>query len=102
MRIAVMGSGGVGGYFGARLARAGLDVTFIARGEHLAAMRAQGLEVRSALGGFRLEPVKATSDPAVIDPVDIVLFAVKAWDTEEAARAVVPLAGPQTAVISIQ
>ena len=92
MRIAIMGSGGVGGYFGARLARAGCDVTFIARGAHLEAMRKDGLRVESQLGNIHIEAPQATSDPASIGTVDLVLFGVKLWDTETAANAMLPLA----------
>lgn len=102
MRIAIMGSGGVGGYFGARLARAGCDVTFIARGAHLEAMQKSGLLVESKAGNIHIESPKVTSDPASIGKVDLVLFGVKLWDTEAAARAIVPLVGPQTAVVSFQ
>jgi 2-dehydropantoate 2-reductase len=102
MRIAIMGSGGVGGYFGARLAQAGAEVHFIARGAHLKAMREQGLRVESPLGDAHLKDVRATDDPAAIGPVDIVLFSVKLWDTETAARLIAPLVGPETAVISFQ
>ena len=86
MRIAIMGAGGVGGYFGARLAQAGNDVAFIARGRHLAAMRERGLAVRSALGDLTIERPAVTDDPASLAPVDVVLFAVKLWDTESAAK----------------
>ncbi|HEX2170933.1 MAG TPA: 2-dehydropantoate 2-reductase [Dehalococcoidia bacterium] len=102
MRLAVMGAGGVGGYFGARLAQAGEDVTFIARGAHLAAMRESGLRVTSALGDCTITPAQATDDPAAIGPVDYVLFSVKMYDTESAAEAIRPLIGPDTAVISLQ
>lgn len=102
MRIAIMGSGGVGGYFGARLARAGFDVTFIARGAHLEAMQHNGLLVESKLGDIRIEKPQTTGDPASIGEVDLVLFGVKLWDTESAARAIVPLVGPQTGVVSFQ
>lgn len=102
MRIAIMGSGGVGGYFGARLAAAGADVSFVARGAHLAAMCADGLRIRSAAGDLRLQPVLATDDTSTIGPVDFVLFAVKLWDTESAAAACRPLLGAQTAVIPFQ
>lgn len=102
MRIAVMGSGGVGGYFGARLAKGGADVTFIARGAHLAAMREQGLTVESAHEPLRLPTVNATDDPGTIGPVDVVLFCVKLWDTESAARSLVPIMRPGAAVISFQ
>ena len=97
-----MGSGGVGGYFGLRLAKGGADVHFVARGAHLAAMRAHGLTVESAHEPLRLEPVEVTDDPATIGPVDVVLFGVKLWDTEPAARAILPLIGLDTAVISFQ
>jgi 2-dehydropantoate 2-reductase len=103
MKIAVMGSGGVGGFYGGRLAHAGCEVTFIARGAHLAAMRASGLTLESeAHGAIELSRINATDDPASIGVVDLVLIAVKLWDTEDAARAVRPLVGPQTAVLSLQ
>src|SRR5205823_12860441 len=86
MRIAIMGSGAVGGYFGARLAAGGSDVTFLARGAHLAAMRERGLTVESPLGDIRLAQVKAGDNPQAIGPVDLVIVAVKLWDTEQAAR----------------
>ena len=82
MKIAVMAAGGVGGYFGARLAAAGEDVHFIARGAHLAALRDKGLTLNSANGDLHLQPISATDDPAQIGPVDIVIFAVKQYDTE--------------------
>lgn len=81
MRIAVMGTGGVGGYFGARLARGGHDVAFVARGRQLDALRARGLRVRSPLGDVHLPEVEASDDPRSLDPVDLVLFGVKLWDT---------------------
>ncbi|MCZ7596962.1 MAG: 2-dehydropantoate 2-reductase [Gammaproteobacteria bacterium] len=99
--FAIMGSGGVGGYFGARLARAGYPVTMIARGEHLAAMRRHGLSIEGPDESFT-EKVRATDDPADVGPVDYVLFSVKLWDTEQAARACRPLIGPDTAVVSLQ
>ncbi len=102
MRIAIMGTGGLGGYFGARLAASGNDVTFIARGKHLAAIRERGLAVRSALGDVLVHPANATDVVADIGPVDIVIFAVKLWDTESAAGALAPLVGPQTLVVSFQ
>ncbi|MEO8003746.1 MAG: 2-dehydropantoate 2-reductase [Betaproteobacteria bacterium] len=102
MRIAIMGSGGVGGYFGAKLARAGCDVTFIARGAHLEAMRKNGLLVESKAGNIQIDTPQVTSDPASIGKVDLVLFGVKLWDTETAAKAIVPLVGPQTGVVSFQ
>lgn len=102
MKIAVMGAGGVGGYFGARLALAGEEVSLIARGAHLAAIRERGLRLLSELGDATVEPARATDDPAEIGPVDIVLFCVKLWDTEPAAAAARPLIGEGTAVISLQ
>jgi 2-dehydropantoate 2-reductase len=102
MKIAIMGSGGVGGYFGARLAAAGEDVTFIARGAHLEAIRGGGLKVASERGDLHIVDAKATDDPAEVGPVDIVLFAVKLWDTENAATAIRPLIGAETAAISLQ
>jgi 2-dehydropantoate 2-reductase len=102
MRIAVIGAGGVGGPFGAALAKAGSDVTFVARGAHLAAMRARGLTVLSPRGDIHLDPVQATDDPAGIGPVDYVLFCVKLWDVESAGAAIRPLVGSETAVIPLQ
>ena len=102
MKIAVMGSGGVGGYFGAKLAAAGGQVTFIARGAHLAAIRQNGLRVRSPLGELLIEQPAVTEDPREIGPVDLVLFGVKLWDTEAAAEAIRPLIGSDTGVISLQ
>jgi 2-dehydropantoate 2-reductase len=102
MKIAVIGSGGVGGYFGGRLAAAGNDVTFVARGAHLQAMKSNGLKVLSALGDFHLNKVKCTDDTATIGPVDIVMIAVKLWSTEDAVAAAKPLIGPDTAVVSFQ
>ena len=102
MRIAVMAAGAVGGYFGARMAAAGHDVFFIARGANLAAMQANGLKLESVNGDLHLPKVNATDDPASVGPVDIVLFAVKLWDTEQAATATLPLVGPHTRVITLQ
>jgi 2-dehydropantoate 2-reductase len=102
MRIAVMGPGGVGGYLGARLAAAGQDVTFIARGAHLAAIREHGLALRSALGDVLIRPAQASDDPAAAGPVDLVIFAVKLYDTESAAEATRSLIGPQTGVVTFQ
>jgi len=101
MKIAIMGSGGIGGYYGARLQQGGADVTFIARGAHLAAMQQNGL----ALEGDRavhLPKVKATDDPATIGKVDMVIFSVKLRDTETAARQLLPVIGPDTGIISLQ
>jgi 2-dehydropantoate 2-reductase len=94
MRIAIMGSGGVGGYVGGRLAASGQDVTFIARGAHLAALQEQGLRIESARGDVTVQPAQATDDPAAVGPVDLVIFAVKLYDTEQAAAATRPRIGP--------
>ncbi|MBV9558423.1 MAG: 2-dehydropantoate 2-reductase [Pseudolabrys sp.] len=102
MRIAVMAAGGVGGYFGARLAADGHDVFFIARGTHLAALRKDGIKIESVNGDLHLPKINATDKPAEVGPVDIVLFAVKLWSTEEAAEATKPLIGPNTRVITLQ
>ncbi len=96
MRIAVMAAGAVGGYFGARMQAAGHEVFFIARGAHLAALRENGLTLESAHGDLHLPKVNATDKPAEVGPVDIVLFAVKLWDTESAAEQALPLIGPAT------
>jgi 2-dehydropantoate 2-reductase len=97
-----MGSGGTGGYFGGLLVRAGEDVTFIARGANLAALRAKGLTVNSRLVGDFTVPVQATDDPQSVGPVDLVLFCVKAYDTDAAAEAVRALVGPGTTVLPLQ
>ncbi len=103
MKIAVMGSGGVGGFFGGRLANAGYDVSFIARGKHLAAMREHGLTIENPpQDNIHVANVRATDDPASIGPVDLVIVAVKLWDTEAAAKQIRPLVGPHTAVLSLQ
>lgn len=102
MRIAVMAAGAVGGYFGARMAAAGHDVAFIARGAHRDAIRANGLFVESPLGDLHLKDVSATDDPHAVGPVDVVLFAVKLWDTEAAAEQMRPMVGPGTRVITLQ
>jgi 2-dehydropantoate 2-reductase len=102
MKILVMGAGAVGGYFGARLAAAGSDVTFVARGPHLAAIRDEGLRVESPLGNIHVKPAKVTDDPATAGVVDVVLFAVKLWDTEKAAQSIRPVVRTGTAVISFQ
>lgn len=101
MRIAILGAGGVGGYYGGLLARDGQDVAFLARGAHLAALREQGLQVESVHGDFRVHPVEATGDPAEIGPVDLVLVAVKTYDLETAAEAAGPLVGAETAVLPL-
>jgi 2-dehydropantoate 2-reductase len=102
MRIAVVGAGGVGGGFGAALAKAGADVTFIARGAHLAAMKAKGLRIEGGRGETHLVPTQATDDPASVGPVDIVLFCVKLWDVESAGKRIKPLVGADTAVVPLQ
>lgn len=102
MKFAMLGSGGVGGYFGARLAAAGHEVTFIARGEHLAAIQAGGIHLESGLGNADIDPANATGDTADAGQVDCVIIAVKLWDTEAAGRAALPMLGPQTTVISLQ
>jgi len=102
MRIAIIGAGGVGGAFGAALAKAGADVTFLARGAHLAAMRSRGLRVLGPRGDIHLAPTQATDNAGEIGPVDLVLFCVKLWDVESAGTAIRPLIGPQTAVIPLQ
>ncbi len=102
MKIAVMGAGGVGGYFGARLAAAGETVGFVARGAHLDAMRRDGLRVLSPLGDVHLDPVRASDEAAEIGPVDVVIFAVKLWDTEAGALACRPLLAEGSVVISFQ
>ena len=102
MRIAIMGSGGVGGYYGGLLAKAGQELTFIARGAQLQAIRDKGLHVKSVHGDFTVSPVKATDRPGEIGAVDLVLVATKTYHTEEAAQAIKPLIGDNTVVISLQ
>src|SRR5438552_4016514 len=103
MKIAMMGSGGVGGFFGGRLAHAGYDVSFIARGAHLAALRERGLIIESeAHGDIRIPKVRATDDPASLGTVDLVILSVKLWDTESAILQLKPLLGPGTGVLSLQ
>ena len=103
MRIAIMAAGAVGGYFGARMQAAGHDVFYIARGTHLDAIRKNGLTIESTHhGDLHLPKVNATDKPAEVGPVDIVLFAVKLWDTESAAEQALPLFGPKTRLVSLQ
>ena len=102
MRIVVMGTGGIGGYFGARLAQGGSEVTFIARGAHLQAIRENGLRVASALGDLHLSNPKVSENPAEAGPADLVLLGVKLWDTEAAARALKPLTDAGAAIVSFQ
>jgi 2-dehydropantoate 2-reductase len=102
MKILIMGTGGVGGYYGGLLAQAGNDVTFIARGAHLYAIRHAGLKVHSVHGDFTVSPANATDEPINVGPVDLILFCVKAYSTEEAAQAIRPAVGLHTAVLSLQ
>ena len=102
MRIAVFGTGGVGGYFGGRLARAGEDVTFIARSEHLRAIKASGLRVDSTDGDFVIYPAQATDDVSEVGEVDLVILGVKAWQAPEAARALRPVVGAHSTVLPLQ
>jgi 2-dehydropantoate 2-reductase len=102
MKIAILGSGAVGGYYGARLARAGHDVTFIARGAHLAAIRERGLQIRSAALGDFIARGRAEEDPSKVGPVDLVLFAVKTYDNATALPLLAPMLGDTTAVLTVQ
>src|ERR1041384_6003687 len=102
MRIAIIGAGGVGGYFGARLQQAGADVHFVARGAHLAAMRRDGLRVESPLGDIHFPHVNVTETPADIGQADMVWLSVKLWDMEGAVQSMRPLIGPETGIISFQ
>ena len=102
MRIAVFGTGGIGGYFGGRLAQAGEDVVFIARGKHLQAMRENGLRVDSIKGDFVIKPVQATDDPKQVGIVDVILVGVKAWQVPEAAQGMRPMVGPHTIALPVQ
>ena len=101
MKIAIMGTGGIGGYFGGSLAHAGLDVTFIARGHHLQAIRVDGLQVQSPNGDFDVKPAKATDHPAEVGVVDVILFCVKTYDVEQAAEQMRPLIGAQTVILPV-
>src|SRR5438552_560907 len=101
MRIAVLGSGGIGGYYGARLATGGHDVVFVARGAHLEAMQRRGLTIRTATGEST-RPVSAVADTERMDPVELVLFCVKSYDTEPAARSLEPLMAAHTVVLTLQ
>src|SRR5215831_8788114 len=102
MRVAIYGTGGAGGYFGAQLARTGEDVTFIARGQHLKAIQEHGLCVETPAGEIVIQPAKATDDPVQVAPVDVIFLGVKAWQVEEAARNMRPMIGPQTLVVPLQ
>ena len=102
MRIAVVGAGGTGGYFGGRLAEAGEDVVFLARGAHLEAIRKNGLTVESIAGNFKISPAQATDDPAKVGAADVAIVAVKAWQVPEAARAVKVFLKPDGVAIPLQ
>ena len=102
MRIAVIGTGGIGGPYGASLAKAGADVTFVARGAHLAAMRENGLRIEGDRGETIIRPAQATDDIAGVGTVDVVLSCVKLWDVDRVAEQIRPIVGPQTAVIPLQ
>jgi 2-dehydropantoate 2-reductase len=102
MRIAVIGAGGVGGYFGGRLAVGGQDVTFVARGAHLEAIQRDGLTVASVAGDFRVSPARATHDTAEVGAVDLVMVCVKTWQLAPAIDGLPPLMGPDTAVLTVQ
>lgn len=102
MRIAVFGTGGVGGYFGARLAQSGQDVVFIARGAHLRAIQTSGLRIESIIGDFVISPAQASDDPSQVGPVDAIVVGVKAWQIPDAAQAMRPLVGEQTIVVPLE
>src|SRR6266487_991291 len=99
MRVVIFGTGGAGGYFGAQLARAGEDVVFIARGEHLAAIRTHGLRVETPTGEVVVEPARATENPAEVGRADVILVGVKAWQVGDAAEAMRPMVDPATIVV---
>jgi 2-dehydropantoate 2-reductase len=102
MKIAIMGAGGVGGYYGGLLARTGQEVIFIARGAHLQALRRQGLRVNSVHGDFLVAPAHATDNPAEVGPVDLILFTTKTYHTDSAALALKPMIGPDTVILPLQ
>jgi 2-dehydropantoate 2-reductase len=102
MRVAIYGAGGAGGYFGAQLARSGVDVTLVARGRHLRAIQSHGLCLETPAGEFVIQPAKATDDPTQVGPIDVILLGVKAWQVEEAARNMRPMVGPETFVVPLQ
>ncbi len=102
MKIAIIGTGGVGGYFGGKLARAGYDVTFLARGEHLKAIQQIGLTIKSIQGDFTVAPVKATDRISAIGSVDLVILAVKAWQVKEIGKELAVMAGRDTMVLPLQ
>ncbi|HSL42945.1 MAG TPA: ketopantoate reductase family protein [Anaerolineales bacterium] len=102
MKILIMGTGGVGGYYGGLLAQQGNEVTFIARGAHLYALRHEGLKVNSVHGDFHIFPANATDEPINVGPVDLILFCVKTYNTDDAAQAIRPAVGAKTVVMSLQ
>ena len=102
MKIAIVGAGGVGGYYGGLLARTGHEVIFIARGPHLQALRHAGLQVKSVHGDFLVAPANATDNPAEVGPVDFILFTPKTYHTDSAAQAIKPMIGPETLIMSLQ
>ena len=102
MKIAIMGTGGVGGYFGGLLAHSGQDVTFIARGPHLEAIRRKGLQVKSVHGDFLVSGARATDHPESVGPVELVLFTTKTYQTDDAAQAIKPLVASNTAILPLQ
>jgi 2-dehydropantoate 2-reductase len=101
MKVAIVGAGGVGGYFGGRLAQAGEEVVFIARGEHLRAMTSKGLRVDSINGDFRVDPAKATDDPATVGEVDYILVTVKSWQLRDAIETMRPMVGKKTSIVPL-
>jgi 2-dehydropantoate 2-reductase len=101
MKVAIVGAGGVGGYFGGRLAQAGEDVVFITRGEHLRAITSKGLRVDSINGDFRVDPARATDDPATVGEVDYVLVAVKSWQLRDAIETMRPMVGEKTSIVPL-
>ncbi len=101
MNVAIVGAGGVGGYFGGRLAQAGEDVVFIARGEHLRAMQKNGLRVDSINGDFRVDPVSATDEPSTVGEVDYILVVVKSWQLPDAIETMRPMVGEKTTIVPL-
>ncbi|MEN6318535.1 MAG: 2-dehydropantoate 2-reductase [Syntrophaceae bacterium] len=102
MKIVIMGTGGIGGYYGGLLAQAGQDVTFIARGAHLQAIREKGLQIKSVHGNFTVSPATVTENPSLVGPVDLILFTTKTYQTDAAAQFIKPMVGKDTTVVSLQ
>jgi 2-dehydropantoate 2-reductase len=102
VKIAVMGTGGTGGYYGALLAKHGQDVVFIARGAHLQSIQKNGLQIKSIFGDFSISPATATDDPSQIAAPDLILFCTKTYDTDVAAQMIKPIVGAETCVLSLQ